>query len=358
MEGDPERFDGVLLNIAQQSGSIDGILDCFFGFLQRKTDFFTGAQDEQAAEQMVLKYYKKHWKAGQKKRLEIQEKNRIADEERKQRAEEKRKKDEEEYQKRQEEMSKKSKIEEVTDEEAAKIKAEKQSKEEGSAASAASAAGAEEGSAEAKAASSAEAAVAAAEAEDKEDGADSKEPPPPGNGGSTDKYTWTQTLGALEVYVNVRPGVKAKQIICDIGTDTLKLGIKGEPLILQGKMHAKVKPDDCMWTLIDNKIVQITIEKFDTMKWWSCVMQGDDEIDTKKIVPENSKLSDLDGETRMTVEKMMYDQRQKALGKPTSDQEKQHDLLEKFKAAHPEMDFSKAKINYGGGGGGGGFNFG
>lgn len=155
----------------------------------------------------------------------------------------------------------------------------------------------------------------------------------------------------------MRPGVKAKQIVCDIGNETLKVGIKGEPLILEGKMHSKVKVDDCMWTLLDNKCVQITIEKFDNMKWWTCVMQGDAEIDTKKIVPENSKLSDLDGETRMTVEKMMYDQRQKALGKPTSDQEKQHDLLEKFKSAHPEMDFSKAKINYGGGGGGGGFNF-
>jgi len=152
----------------------------------------------------------------------------------------------------------------------------------------------------------------------------------------------------------VPPGVKAKQIICDIGNDTLKLGVKGEPLILTGKLHAKVKPDDCMWTLIDNKIVQITIEKFDNMKWWTCVMEGDAGIDTKKIVPENSKLSDLDGETRMTVEKMMYDQRQKSMGKPTSDQEKQHELLEKFKSAHPEMDFSKAKINYGGGGGGGG----
>merc|ERR1719436_1643735 len=127
MEGD-ERFDGVLLNIAQQAGSIDGILDSFFGFLQRKTDFFTGAQDEQAAEAMILKYYKKHWKAAQKKRQEIQEKNRIADEERKQRAEEQRKKDEEAYERRQEEMSKKAKIEEVTEEEAAEIKADKQKK--------------------------------------------------------------------------------------------------------------------------------------------------------------------------------------------------------------------------------------
>lgn len=346
MQGDPERYDGVLLNIAQQTGSIDGILDCFFGFLQRKTDFFTGGQDEHAAEQMVLKYYKKHWKVGQKRREEMQEKNRLADEERKQKAEAQKQKDEEEYQKRQEEMAAKAKIQEVTDEEAEAIKAKKQKQED-------TKEKAEEKKAEDKKAED-------KKTEDKDEDAKSddgnKEPPPPGNGGQTDKYTWTQTLGTLEVFVPIRPGIKAKQIVCDIGNETLKLGIKGEPTILNGKMHAKVKPDDCMWTLVDNKIVQITLEKFDAMKWWNTVMQGDAEIDTKKIVPENSKLSDLDGETRMTVEKMMYDQRQKALGKPTSDQEKQHDLLEKFKSAHPEMDFSKAKVNYGGGSGG--FNMG
>merc|ERR1712087_121158 len=73
--------------------------------------------------------------------------------------------------------------------------------------------------------------------EEKEE--DNKEPPPLGNGGSTDKYTWTQTLSALEVFVNVRPGVKAKQIVCDIGVESLKVGIKGDPLILEGKMHSK-----------------------------------------------------------------------------------------------------------------------
>merc|ERR1712107_359057 len=92
-----EKYDGILLNVAQQVGSIDAILDAFFGFLQRKTDFFTGAQDEKAAEEMVLKYYKKHWKVGQKRRQENLEKNRIADEERKRRVEEQRKKDEAEY---------------------------------------------------------------------------------------------------------------------------------------------------------------------------------------------------------------------------------------------------------------------
>jgi len=328
-----ERFDGLLLNVAQQAGSIENILDVFFGFLQRKTDFFTGCEDEEAAKKLVLKAYSKHWKAGLKKRAENAEKNKQADEERKKRAEDKKLKDAAEYERKQAELAAKgeAKCEEVTDEQAEEIKAEKKKKDSSG----------DDAKDEAK--------------EDKDD-EDDKTPPPEGNGGTTDRYTWTQTLGALEVQVPMRPGIKAKQIVCDIGTETIKIGIKGEPLLIDGKLHAKIKPDDTMWTLIDNKMIQITLEKFDNMKWWNCFVQGDAEINTKKIVPENSKLSDLDGETRQTVEKMMYDQRQKALGKPSSDQEKQHDLLEKFKASHPEMDFSKAKVNYGGGGGG--MNFG
>lgn len=88
----------------------------------------------------------------------------------------------------------------------------------------------------------------------------------------------------------------------------------------------------------------MTFDKADSMTWWNCLIKGEETIDTTKIQPESSKLSDLDPELRSTVDKMMYDQQRKAMNLPTSDEQSKLDMIEKFKKMHPEMDFSNAKI--------------
>lgn len=175
--------------------------------------------------------------------------------------------------------------------------------------------------------------------------------PNAGNGGETEKYVWTQTLQDVEVRVAVPPGTKSKQVKCEFTKDRFSFkvygadGVVAEASTIAGEFYAPVAPDECYWTLEDNAYVSCFLQKLKGVEWWTCLLKGDQEIDTKKVEPENSRLDDLDGETRVTVEKMMYDQRQKQLGLPTSEEQTKHDALKKFMEAHPEMDFSNAKID-------------
>ncbi|KAK9840864.1 hypothetical protein WJX84_010210 [Apatococcus fuscideae] len=165
-----------------------------------------------------------------------------------------------------------------------------------------------------------------------------------GNGADYDHFSWTQTLGEVAMTVPVPAGTRGGQCVVDISRTRLTVGVKGQEPILEGEFTEAIKPEDCYWDLADGKLLEISLQKQNTMQWWKGVLKTDPEICTQKVQPENSKLSDLDGDTRQTVEKMMFDQRQKQMGLPTSEEQKKQDMMKKFMAQHPEMDFSNAKI--------------
>ncbi|KAI2469532.1 nuclear movement protein [Annulohypoxylon bovei var. microspora] len=161
-------------------------------------------------------------------------------------------------------------------------------------------------------------------------------------------YKWDQTIADVDINITVPGNLKGRDLVVEIKKLKLKAGIKGQDPIIDGDLPHAVFTEDSTWTLVSSpdgtKTIEIHLDKINKMEWWPHVVTSAPKIDVTKIQPENSKLSDLDGETRGMVEKMMYDQRQKEKGLPTSDDQKKADILKKFQDQHPELDFSNAKV--------------
>lgn len=311
-----ERFDTILFSLAEQHpGGVPDLLGTLAGFLARKTDFFIGGENGDW-QRLLVGTFEEHAKKARAIH-EKQKAEKLAEEKR--RAEAKAKKEREAKQS--------ASVTEITDAEAACIEDEiKRNK-----------------------ATTDDLSKPVGLDGDSKDENDDKDKdkllPNAGNGCNLANYRWTQTLEEVELRVPLNVTVRPRDVNVKIGKKTLAVGLKNQSPIIDGELCADVKMEESVWVLQDGNTVVITFEKINKMNWWDRLVTTDPPIATRKINPEPSKLSDLDGETKGLVEKMMFDQRQKEMGLPTSEEQKKQDILAKFMKQHPEMDFSKCKFN-------------
>lgn len=106
--------------------------------------------------------------------------------------------------------------------------------------------------------------------------------PNAGNGLDLEKYSWSQTLAELTILIPVPPGTRGKDCDVEIGSKTLRAGVKGQEAVLNGALDNDIVVDDCYWNC-DGKALEITLQKKDGMKWWSKTVEGEPEVNTKKV---------------------------------------------------------------------------
>ncbi|KAL5549704.1 hypothetical protein UlMin_004935, partial [Ulmus minor] len=78
--------------------------------------------------------------------------------------------------------------------------------------------------------------------------------------------------------------------------------------------------------------ISILLTKHDQIERWKTMVKCEPEVDNQQVELESSKLTDLDLETRQTVEMMLFAQRQKLMGLPTGNEMQKQELLKKFMA--------------------------
>lgn len=98
-----------------------------------------------------------------------------------------------------------------------------------------------------------------------ENGKEKGAKPNSANGGSTDKYTWEQTLGDVTVNVQIPKGTTAKMLDVVLTQKKLSVKIKKGATILEGEWSKPIKVDDSLWSIEtdsdSNKFLQLNLTK-------------------------------------------------------------------------------------------------
>lgn len=116
--------------------------------------------------------------------------------------------------------------------------------------------------------------------------------PNTGNGLDLDKYTWTQSLAEVTIMVKVPSGTRGRDCNVQIENKKLTAGLKGQAAVLEGTLDGEVVVDECYWNC-DGSAIEITLQKKDRMSWWKTTVEGEPEVNTRKVCHLNRSAEPL-----------------------------------------------------------------
>ncbi|EZG46115.1 putative nuclear migration nudc protein [Gregarina niphandrodes] len=143
----------------------------------------------------------------------------------------------------------------------------------------------------------------------------SKGIPHPPNGMNYKRYRWTQTLDSVDIVIPTRQRIGLGRISIKLLTHEVIVKLDCH-VVLAGHLFEPIDTADSTWTIVDGRTIEIMLCKRHHNTWWLKLLSSDAEsIPQDSIQPEEiSSLKELDPETARAVSKMVEDQkRQKTL---------------------------------------------
>uniref|UniRef100_A0A5K3EEV5 CS domain-containing protein n=1 Tax=Mesocestoides corti TaxID=53468 RepID=A0A5K3EEV5_MESCO len=290
------QYDSTLIGILQNEGSLEKYLDVMFGFLMRRTDFFYEHQPGDKlgfppgyALKLVLKTYEKYHTI---------------------------------FKKYQEQHLKGKVIDDIVDDKHATSKPS-DTKADGQLSNPASTVDLKQKPS--KPTQKASTGPGSTFKKDKNGERFYEAEPDCYNGARRDLYSWSQQILEIDIRVKIPCTIKsARELDVKISRKHIFISEKGaENPILDLELFKEIKTETAQWSFeVNEHIVSISLDKVDEY-WWEAAFVGEDKINVQEI-DCSRPMHELDEESQGKIAQMLYDQEQKRLGLPTTEEKLHH----------------------------------
>lgn len=169
------------------------------------------------------------------------------------------------------------------------------------------------------------------------------------NGAVTERYSWSQSINEVDIYINLPEHITScAQLNVIITPLHLKVEFKSDTIpYIDEDFSWKCKPSESVWWLSNGRLLIHLQKKED--RWWQKLLESDTPLDISKMHCSRP-LDELPENAQNLVQEIFWNEKQKIMGKPTTDDIRKRELLRKSWNADGSpfkgTDFDPSLVNF------------